>query len=177
MRTGIAFLLATTAVFAAEVGRPSPPFSIIRKSAPSRALSHYKGKVVALAFISTGCSHCQELTKVLNRIAADYASRGVQIVACAFNDDAAQSMTEFQERFKPAFPVGWNNRMAVMSYLGYSIVDSRPLYVPHMVFLDRSGIVRADYAGESAFFQNSDANIRGELDKLLKANAAPPSRR
>jgi len=56
----------------------------------------------------------------------------------------------------------------VMSYLQRSILDTRPLYVPHMVFLDRRGMIRADYPGESDFFKDQATNIRAELEKLLK---------
>jgi hypothetical protein len=59
-----------------------------------------------------------------------------------------------------------------MSYLQYSPIDPRPLFVPHMVFLDRSGVIRADYPGGDAFFANANANIRAQLEKMLKAPAA-----
>jgi hypothetical protein len=104
----------------------------------------------------------------------------VQVLECAFNDDAQQALPGFLEQFRPAFPAGWSGRAAVMSYLQHSIIDPRPLYVPHMVFLDRLGIIRGDYPGEGAFFKDPDASIRAELEKLLKqgpALTAPPSRR
>ena len=135
-------------------------------------LSQFHGKVVALAFIYTTCSHCQQLTVELNHIAPDYAGRGVQFLECAVNDDAVPTMPEFLKRFSPAFPVGYSTMVAVRSYLQYSSVDRRPLYVPHLVFLDRTGVIRADYPGEDAFFQNANANIRAQLDKMLKV-AAP----
>ena len=168
-------MLGAAAIFAAagaEPARPSPPFSIQRLNEPALPLSRYRGKVVALAFISTTCPHCQALTGELNRISRDYALRGVQVLECAFNDDAVQTLPNFLGQFQPAFPVGWNNRAAVMSYLQYSIIDARPLYVPHMVFLDRGGVIRGDYPGESPFFTNAAANIRAELEKLLKAPVA-----
>jgi hypothetical protein len=37
-----------------------------------------------------------------------------------------------------------------------------------MVFLDRRGIIRADYAGESDFFKDPATSVRAELEKLLK---------
>jgi hypothetical protein len=40
-----------------------------------------------------------------------------------------------------------------------------------MVFLDRRGMIQADYAGESDFFKDPATNIRAELEKLLKAAA------
>src|ERR1035441_217094 len=168
------FLLATftwTAP-AADTARPSPPFTIERTGTPPLRLSQYRGKVVALAFIYTSCSHCQQLTTELNLIARDYASRDVQFLECAFNGDAVAAMPEFLERFTPAFPVGYSTNTAVMSYLQYSPIDPRTLFVPHMVFLDRTGVIRADYPGGDAFFANANANIRAQLEKMLKAPAA-----
>ena len=174
MRTAISiFLCATSALtaLAAEPPRPSPPLTIERLGAPSLELSQYRGKVVALAFIFTTCSHCQDLTRTLGPLSREYALRGVQVLECAFNDDAKPTMAEFLKNLQPAFPVGWISRAAAMTYMQRSILDTRPLYVPHMVFLDRSGIVRAEYPGESDFMKDPATNIRAELERLLKAPA------
>jgi hypothetical protein len=165
------FLIAasTCTAPAADTARPSPPLTIQRTGAPPLRLSQYRGKVVALAFIYTSCSHCQRLTTELNLIAPDYAARPVQFLECAFNDDAVAAMPEFLERFTPPFPVGYSTNAAVLAYLQHSPVDPRPLFVPHMVFLDRAGVIRADYPGGDPFFANANANIRAQLDKMLKA--------
>ena len=172
MRIAILTLLFATAALAADTAtppRPSPPLTIERLSAPSVELSQYRGKVVALAFILTTCSHCQDLTKLLGPLSREYALRGVQVLECAFNDDAKQGMAEFLQQLQPPFPVGWTNRAAAMAYLQRSVLDTRPLYVPHMVFLDRRGVIQADYPGESDFMKDPATNIRAELEKLLKA--------
>jgi thiol-disulfide isomerase/thioredoxin len=150
-----------------ETARPSPAFTLLRLGTTPLRLSQYRGKVVALAFIQTTCPHCQQLTTELNLIARDYAKRGVQIVECAFNDGAAAAMPEFLERFSPPFPVGYSNLAAVMAYLQIPIIDPRPVYVPYMVFIDRGGVIRAEYGGESPFFQYAGASVRGQLDKML----------
>jgi thiol-disulfide isomerase/thioredoxin len=158
----------TWTALAADTARPSPPFTILRTGAPPLQLSQYRGKVVALAFIHTTCTHCQQLTTELNRIAGDYANRNVQFLECAFNDDAIAAIPEFLQRFAPPFPVGYSTQAAVLSYLQYTAADPRPLYVPHMVFLDRAGVIRADYPGEGPFFSSANVNIRAQLDKMLK---------
>ncbi|MGA2267684.1 MAG: TlpA disulfide reductase family protein [Bryobacteraceae bacterium] len=172
MRIAILTLLSVTSTLAgnaAEAPRPSPPLTIQRLAAPALELSQYRGKVVALAFIDTNCIHCQELTRLLAPLAREYALRGVQVLECAFNDDANKAMAGFLTQFQPPFPVGWTNRAAVMSYLQRTILDTSPLYVPRMVFLDRRGIIQADFPGESSFFKEPATNIRAELEKLLKA--------
>ena len=59
---------------------------------------------------------------------------------------------------------------AVMAYLQYTMF-SPMMYVPHMVFLDARGVIRADVPAEDEFFRDTEANIRKELDKLLKGAA------
>jgi AhpC/TSA family len=161
---------------AADEPRPSPPFLIQQTNGPEIALTKYRGKIVALAFIYTTCPHCQDLTRLLNPIAAEYTPKGVQFLECAFNQGAAQLVPAFVAQFQQPFPVGWADDAAVRVYLGYSFIDQRPMYVPHMVFLDRKGMIRGDFPGESSFFQNPLVNIRAELDSLLKA-AGPAAKK
>jgi len=70
-----------------------------------------------------------------------------------------------------------NNRAEVMSFLQYSILTTTPLYVPHLVFMDRQGVIRSDFPGESQFMTNAGPNIRSELDKLVAASPAAGSTR
>jgi len=160
---------------AAESSRPSPAYSIQRLHAAPLPLSQYRGKIVALAFIHTTCTHCQQLTTDLNLLAKDYSSRGVQFLECAFNEDAVTALPEFLKRFSPPYPVGWGTTASVMSYLGRTLTDGRPMYVPQMVFLDRGGVIRAEFSGEEPFFVNGPANIRAQLEKMLKAPATAQS--
>jgi hypothetical protein len=176
MRTAILTLLCTTMSVALAdepaLPRPSPPFTILRAGAPPIQLSQYHGKLVVLAFILTTCPHCQALTGTLGPIARDYAAKNVQFVECAINAGADQLVPQFIQQFQPAFPVGWSNDASARAYLQFSVMDTRSLYVPHIVFLDARGMIRSDYPGESDFIKNPETNIRAELDKLLKAGAA-----
>jgi len=164
--------LASTAL-GMDLGKPSPPLSIQQLSGAPLQLTQYKGKVVALAFIDTACPHCQNLTRMLNGITKQYTAKGVQFVACAFNDGAQQALPQFIQQFQPTFPVGFCSRETVLNYLSYPVLQ--PLYVPHMVFLDRRGIVRGDYLGESEFMSHPDTKIPAQLDELLKGGPASAS--
>jgi peroxiredoxin len=172
MRTALLFTLCAASAFqvraAMEIGKPAPAFTCNRPGSTPITLSQYKGKVVAMAFISTTCPHCQNLTKVLNGIEPQYATKGVQFLACAFNDEVQKAgvLDEFIKQFQPTFPVGQSTRNDVIGFLRYSVMES--FYVPHMVFIDRRGLVARDIPGEDQFFTAPDPNIRAELDKLLK---------
>jgi thiol-disulfide isomerase/thioredoxin len=163
----IAFCLGLSfTAIAMDVGKPAPAFTVQRLNGPAIPLSQFKGKVVALAFIDTECPHCQHLTGLLNEIAKQYQAKGVQFVECAFNDAAMQRLPWFIQQFQPTATMGYSQRDPVLNFLSYSIL--KPLYVPHMVFIDRKGVVQGDYAGESEFMSNPEKNIPAKLDELLK---------
>jgi hypothetical protein len=98
----------------------------------------------------------------------------VQIIESAINV-AGVPVQQFVDQYHPAFPVGWNDRIATQVWLQMSLMQIP--YVPHMVFIDRQGIIQADYPGESPFWQNQDGSVRAELEKILKASAPMPSSR
>jgi hypothetical protein len=176
MRSAVLLLSASILGFAADPPRPSLPLSMERLNAPPVTIAQYRGKVVALTFILTSCSHCQDLTKILNRLAPEYAPRGVQFVECAVNGNAKSEIKEFLQRFQPPFPVGWADEAAARAFLRMPPANERPLYIPHMVFLDRVGMIRTDVPAESDFFNNPEANVRAEVEKLLKFPSSPESR-
>jgi peroxiredoxin len=160
-------LLASTAV--AEVPRPAPPFSINLLDGTKLPVSKFRGKIVGLVFISTSCTHCQQFTQVLNVIQKDYGPRGVQVLMSAMDQPAREALPNFIRQFQPAYPMGWNEGSAVLTFLGVSVMT--PGYVPKMVFIDRQGIIRQQVYGEDPFFKTQDQSVRTTLDALLKAPA------
>jgi thiol-disulfide isomerase/thioredoxin len=171
-------ILAAIFVAAAAAQQParSAPFQMNQLNGRTISFSQYKGqhkgKILAVAFIFTTCPHCQDLTRVLGPLQREYAARGVQFLECAFNDDAPVDMRKFLDQFNPPFPVGWSDQAAVRAYLHYSLMDPN-LFVPHMVFLDRNGVRKGDFPGESDFFKNPEVNIKAQLEKLLKSSSPP----
>jgi peroxiredoxin len=157
------------AAWSAETSRPAPEFNMLRLNQPAIKLSQYRGKVVALVFILTTCGHCQQFTVELNQIAREYERRGVQILECAFNDEAAQTLLDFQERFTPPFPVTFSTSAAVSVFMRRTIFDQRPLRVPYLVLIDKAGTIREEIPGESEFFRNAGPNLRAALDKIIGA--------
>jgi hypothetical protein len=84
----------------------------------------------------------------------------------------------FIAQYKPPFPVGTTDAGAALQYLEWP-QDKRPL-VPLMVFVDRQGIIRAEYSGADADFfneQQMDQHIRAEAEKLLAERAAPAKKK
>src|SRR5438045_9517048 len=103
-----AFCLATLiTASASDLPRKSPDLALHMADGKSISLSQFKGKVVAVAFISTTCPHCQNYVQTLSAIQKEYAPKGVQILGAAFNDGAQSLLPAFIQQFEPAFPMGW----------------------------------------------------------------------
>lgn len=162
--------LCATALFAQQVPRPAGEFAISMSNGGQTLVSQYSGKVVLLMFMFTTCPHCQHTTQLLNPIAKEYAPRGVQIVAAAFNDGAGQLVPGFIAQYQPAFPVGYSTRDPVNEYLQHA--PGKPTYVPELVFIDRNRVIRAQIGGSDDFFKDQEKNIRAMLDTLLKEPVA-----
>lgn len=133
-------------------------------------LSQYSGKVVLLMCMFTTCPHCQRTTQLLSPMAKEYAPRGVQFVAAAFNDGAAGLISGFIAQYQPAFPVGYTTRDQVNEYLQHP--PGKPTYVPEIIFIDRNRVIRAQFTGSDDFFKDQEKNIRAMLDTLLKEPVA-----
>ena len=164
--TTLALFLTGLAAYAQQVPRPAGEFAIRLPNGQTTLLSQYGGKVVLLAFISTTCPHCQHTTQVLSAIQNEYAARGVQVLAAAFNPDAAQLVPGFIGQFHPTFPVGSADRESVLEYEQASL--AKPNYVPELIFIDRKRVIRVQHEGGDDFFKDQDKNIRDTLDMLLK---------
>lgn len=157
----------------AQAPRPAPEFQVEMPGGKQLAVKSLRGKIVVLAFISTTCPHCQQMTQELNQIQQQYAAKGVQVVASAFNEPINEKVIgDFVDQYKPAFPMGWNTRVAVYAFAGHSILSQKPFYVPHLTFIDRKGVIQAEVNGEDPFMHKAGENIRAQLDKML---AAAPS--
>jgi len=171
-------LLSLTApvVEAINVPRQSPELAINLHNGQQLLLSQYRGKVVVVAFILTWCPHCQKTIGYLSKDQTTYGPRGFQVLASAIEDIARTNLPAFIRQFNPPFPVGFDNQTVAIDYL-----EHPPMLIPHMpilAFIDRQGIIRAQYEGDDKFFSEDrqEKNLTGKIEELLK-EAAPPKKR
>jgi peroxiredoxin len=163
-------LLFSTVLFAAgpEVPRKAPEFAI--QTGPEKYiwLNEFEGKTLVLAFILTNCSHCQFTTRLLNDIQKDYADRGVQVLETAIDPMSSLHIPDFVAKFKTPFPVGYNEQSYAAKFLGYPEHD--PLLMPQIAFIDRNGMIRAQFAGDDTrlLTDAQDKTLRDTLDQTIK---------
>jgi len=86
-------------------------------------------------------------------------------VEAALNENP--NITSFVSQFKVPFPVGTAEVLPALDYIQW-LKDKRPL-VPFLVFIDRNGVIRAQYTGaDEKFFDNQqEQHMRDEAEKLL----------
>jgi len=168
--------LAATSARAAQLPRPSPDFAINLGQGKQVRISQYKGKTVVVAFILTYCSHCQMAIGVLSKMQKEYGPHGLQVLASATEDMAAAALPGFLRQFDPPFPVGINTTDEFITYMQHS--PMLQLYMPGLVFIDKDGVIRAQYEGRDAFLEATSAekNIRAKVEEMLKAPADAPKK-
>jgi len=163
------FLLASASLWAAEIPRQSPDFAIQMTNGKQVKVSDYRGKVLGLTFILTTCPHCQKTTQLWDNIYPELEPKGLAVVEAALNENP--DIGSFISQFKVPFPVGTAGVLAALDYIQWP-KDKRPL-VPFLVFIDRNGVIRAQYTGvDEAFFDNQqEQHMREQVEKLLNEGA------
>ena len=169
MRLSIpALLLSAIAVCGATIPRPAMDLTVNTANGPVQT-TKYKGKVLVVEIMSTTCPHCQNSARILAKLNMEYGAKGVQFLGAAINDNA--NVPQFIRQFNVNFPVGTAKRDDAFAFLQHSMMT--PFYFPQMVFVDKAGMVRAQYGGTDAFLQtNEEANVRGMIEKLLGESGA-----
>lgn len=146
--------------------RPAPDLAIHMASGPDTHLSAYKGKVVLLALLNTGCPHCQHFAQELAVFEREYGPKGVQVVAVVFDKNARQGLEDFRRKFVNGFPLGWSDEGTVMNWLAQPL--DQGYFVPIVAFINRRGQIVSQHQGDDILFQDPEGNIRHKLDLILK---------
>jgi peroxiredoxin len=156
--------------FTAPVPRKAPEVTITMNSGEQLLLSSLKGKVVALEFLLTTCPHCQRCSSILQQMYQEFGPKGFQPLGAAINDNARALVPEFIYKQGLKYPVGVTPRDMAYEFLGYNQNDPNvgPMLMPQLVFIDRKGVVRMQYAGDAEFFKNEEVNMKNQIEAMLK---------
>ena len=130
------------------------------------SLAALKGKVVAVMFFSTDCPHCQNTAKLLAPIYDEYHAKGFEIIGLAVNPSAPGNIDEFAANYGVKFPIGLTTRSQWTTFCELPVMQQS--YVPHMVFVDKKGVIQEDHPGaDRAFWLDQEAKIRSAVTTLL----------
>jgi peroxiredoxin len=166
MRVLLAILLAALSAVAATIPRPAPEFEFKMSGRQVAKLSQWRGKVIVMEILLTTCPHCARTSQVMDRLQAEYAKRGVQALGVTLNDQTGDLTADYVRALGLKYPVGRASRDDVTTFLQHPPMIS--MMVPQLVFIDRKGMIRAQYPGTDPFFKNEEEGMRKMLDFLLK---------
>ena len=153
----IAFATAAVSPRVSLVNRKAP--EIARKDLSGKPLSIHslRGKVVLLNFWATWCAPCLVEMPVFAKWQQQYELQGLQVISISMDDDSAPVRRQLL-KMKLNYPVAMGDAALGERYGGV-------LGLPLTYLIDRNGIVRAKFQGET------DLNtIEKQLKLLLNQN-------
>jgi peroxiredoxin len=160
---------------AADVPRPTPNMVFRKPEGGVIDLKEFRGKVIALEFLNTTCPHCQRCSKILQQMQNEYNAKGFQALGVATNEMAQILVADYKKNLGVYFPIGYASSDESHSFLQHS--PMLIMYVPQLVFIDRKGVIRAQFAGNDPFFKDEERNVRAQIEALLKEGVAPAGSR
>jgi thiol-disulfide isomerase/thioredoxin len=119
----------------------APGFALTDLSGHSLTLAHFRGKVVLLNFWATWCAPCQVEMPVFAAWQRQYGPQGFAIIGISMDDGAAPAR-RLVSRLKLNYPVAMGDERLGARYGGV-------LGLPLTFLIDRNGIVRARFQGET----------------------------
>lgn len=165
--------MAASMLEAAAVPRPASNFTITLAGgrAPIQ-LSQYRGKVIAVEFILTYCSHCQRASRTAEVLYKEFGGQGFQVVAAAINPGG--DVVAYSREHQISFPVGTASQETCLSFMQHPM--GARLLMPQMAIIDRNfNIVEQHSGDDTAFFgDQEEANLRAVVQRLLKPAGAAP---
>ncbi len=166
MRALLVLAIVAAPLHSAEIPRPAPELAWRAANGLELRLDQYRGKIVAIEFLLTTCPHCQRCSRIMQKLLEEYGPRGFQPLGIAINEMSHLLVEDYIKDLRLAFPVGFAARETALEFLQHSPILR--LLMPQLVFIDRKGVIRAQYAGDDKFFLDEEKNMRAQLELLLK---------
>jgi len=150
-------------------GRRAPSFALPDVQQRYHDILDYRGKVVLVDIMQTGCPHCIQLSATLEKVKAKYGPK-IQILSIVVPPDTLQTVADFVAKSRVSSPILFDCGQVVAAYM--KITPQNPsVSFPHLFVVDAQGMIRDDIGGEPASNLNAAA-IGAMIDKAA-APAAP----
>ena len=160
-----ALTLGLAATLARAELRPGDRFpSLARAGLSAGPLPSIAGKVVLVDFWASWCAPCRASFPAYAKLQADYASRGLLIVAVSVDQDPA-AFAAFRQRFEPPF-------VTVLDQTQRLVREVSVPAMPTCYLLGRDHRVRFMHRG---FHGNeTEHELQREIETLLAEPSSPP---
>lgn len=148
-----------------KAGKPgpgdiAPEFVLESLGGQVRKLSNYRGKLVLVNLWATWCPPCIEELPVLDRLAVDYADKGLVVLGVAGDEDT-QAVRDFVAKSPVHFEVLLDPNGAIGTQYGIT-------GYPETFFVDRDGRLREKIIGPVPHKGDVPAaELTKKIDELL----------
>jgi peroxiredoxin len=125
---------------------PAPEWTLPDAQGDSVSLARYRGRPIVLIFyLGFGCLHCVEQLNTFAPVQAEFASRGIDLVAISTDDVEAlrRSVESRAQAGMPAIPItllSGDDLSVFKSYRAYDDFENLPLHATFLI--DKDGLVR-----------------------------------
>lgn len=148
-----------------DTPQPLSRIAIETPAGEARGLDHWAGQVVVLNFWATWCPPCRKEMPGLDRIAAEYAGRGLVVLPVATGRNSLAGIERFYaEAGITALPILLDPRSGLARASGV-------MGLPVTLLLDREGREVARLTGEADW---AGPEARAVFDHLLAGAASGP---
>lgn len=136
-------------------------------------LAQFRGKIVALEFISTACTPCQKGARVLSVLQKEFGDQPFQALVVAVNPNAEISVGDFAKEQALNLPVGWNTREEARLFLGFE--PEQNFALPQLVLIDTQGAVRFKTAAMGNDSLRDESVLRQRIQELMRPPETRPT--
>lgn len=153
-------------IYSLEINEPAPDFfGTLITGQPINLYEHYisfyeDNNVVVLSFFNTACIPCEEEIKKLSPIQDKYSNKKVKFLLIALEDDVEKVRSHVQDKLNVKNLDIMMDNGGLRAGQPYGVVNrySKIATVPHLIIIDRNGIVRNIFTGN---------DLIGDLNKKL----------
>jgi peroxiredoxin len=143
--------------------RRAPGFSLTDSHYRQHDPQDYRGKVLLVDIMQTGCGTCIKLVDVLSQLKAKYGEK-LGIISVVTMPDNFATAEAFIAAHKLAWPMVFDSGQMIASYL--EVTPSNPqVHFPHLFVIDKNGMIRNDFDGTDDKLLTAEA-LSAEIDKL-----------
>jgi hypothetical protein len=85
---------------------------------------------------------------------------------------AGLHIADFQSKFHPAFPVGYNDQRYIAKFLG--LPEDSPMMFPTIAMIDKHGMIRFQIPGDDKSMEKTiqEKSLREAIEKTMEAGQA-----
>jgi len=167
-------LLTAACLLNAQTPRRAPGFSLPDIKLQQHDLMDYRGQVVFVDFIQTGCAPCRQLTAALEEVKTKFGDK-VAIVSIVNPPENQTSVARYISATNVTWPILFDCGQVTASYVKI-LPDNPVVHFPQLFIVDRDGNIRAQAGADSNPAEMESKALIAQVEQLLQSAAKPKAK-